>query len=84
MWVLENNWPEVIRKFQIAWKKWASESWVLVREGVDARTPGIFYTAVVQDVLLYGLEVWVMSTWIGKTLGVFHHRVICKLTGKMP
>ena len=48
------------------------------------QTLGIFYTAVVQAVLLYRLETWVMSLWIGKTLGGFHHQVIRKLTGLMP
>ena len=37
---------------------------------------GKVYTAVVQTVLLYRSELWVMSLWIGKALGGFNHQVI--------
>ena len=63
---------------------WDQISWVLVWEGVDARTLGMFYTAVVQAVLIYGLETWFMSPCIGKTLVVFHHQLVRRLTGFMP
>ena len=43
----------------------------------------MFYTRMVQVVILYILEPWVMSPWIGKTLGVFHHQVIQRLMGWM-
>ena len=45
---------------------------------------GIFYIAVVQVVLLYGLESWVMSPQIGKVLGSIHHQDIWQITGKIP
>ena len=47
-------------------------------------TPGIFYNVVVQMVLLYESESWVMSLWIGKEMCVFHHQVIRRLMGCMP
>ena len=53
-------------------------------EGADAQTSEMFCTAVVQDVLLYSSDTWVMSPRIWKTLVVFHHRVIQRLTGWMP
>ena len=34
---------------------------LLGREGVDRRTVGIFYVEVVQEVLLFGSETWVMT-----------------------
>ena len=40
---------------------------------------GLFYIVVVQLVILYGSETWVMSLLIVRTLGIFHHRVICRL-----
>ena len=57
---------------------------VLGREVADAWTPGMFYNAVLQPVLLYGSEIWVMLPRIGRTLVGFHHRVVHILTGRQP
>ena len=40
--------------------------------------------AVVQLVLLYRSEVWVMTLLIRRVLGGFHHRVACRLTEGQP
>ena len=40
--------------------------------------------AVVQAVMLYRLETWVMTPRIGRVLGGFHHRVARRLTGQHP
>ena len=50
-------------------------------EGADEWTLGVLYVAVVQAVLLYGLETWVISPLIGSTLGGFHHIVTYRLRG---
>ena len=42
---------------------------------------GRIYLEVVQLVMLYRLEMWVMKPGIGRVLGRFHHRVACRLTG---
>ena len=39
---------------------------------------------VVQEVFLYGLEMWAMTPLIGRALGGFHHSVACRLTGRQP
>ena len=44
----------------------------------------MFYTAMVQSVLPYGSESWVMSPQIGKALDGFHHQMIRRRTGRMP
>ena len=41
-------------------KKWAQLLQVLIREGADDHELGLFYVAVMQMVLLYGLEMWVI------------------------
>ena len=51
---------------------------------MDDRTPGMFHVGVVQAVLLYGSETWVISPLIGRSLGGFHHRVACRLKGRHP
>ena len=57
---------------------------VLIREGADAWTSGQIYLAVVQSVMLYGSETWVMTPHIGRVLGIFHHRVDRRITGRQP
>ena len=38
--------------------------------------------AVMQSVLLYGLETWVLTLRMQGVWGEFHHRVACRLTGR--
>ena len=52
----------------IARKKWAWLPWVVERKGEDVQTPGILNIAVVQAVILYGLEIYVISPCIVRTL----------------
>ena len=42
------------------------------------------YATLVQAVLIYVSETWVIFPRIGKTLGGFHHRVVRILTGRHP
>ena len=58
-----------------ACKKWARLSRILGRDSVDANKMGILYKAMVQVVLLFGLEMWVMNLCIRNNLGGFHHRM---------
>ena len=57
---------------------------VLIREGADARTSGRIYVVVVQAVVIYRSETWVMTPCIGRVLGRFHRRVARRLTGRQP
>ena len=43
---------------------------------------GRIYLEVVQLVMLYRLEMWVMKPGIGRVLGRFHHRVDLRITGR--
>ena len=53
MLVLDYGWPVLVRNPRKARKKWEL---VMGREGVDPRMSVLFYIAVVQVVLIYGLE----------------------------
>ena len=55
---------------------------MLSREGADARTLGYIYLAVVQSVMIYGSETWVMTPRIGRVLGRSHHRGAIRLAGR--
>ena len=54
---------------------WEWLSRILVGGGADPQKSGTFYKVVVQEILLFGVETWVMTSRIGRTLGSFHHRV---------
>ena len=76
----DNNCPPVVHNLQRAHKKWEQLSQVLIREGADASTLGRIYVAVVQAVMLYRSETWVMTPHIRRVLGRFHHRMTIRLT----
>ena len=44
----------------------------------------MFYKAVVQSVLLYGCETWVITPQVLAALGAFHNRVARRLSRRMP
>ena len=49
------------------------------REEVDRSTVSILYVAVVQAVLLFGLETWVVNPWLEKSLAGFHHKAVWQM-----
>ena len=56
----DNNYPEVRRSFGKACQVWSRLGKMIRREGVDLRVPAMFYWAVVQAVLIFGAETWVL------------------------
>ena len=57
---------------------------ILGREGAKPRVSGMFFKAVVQAVLIFGLEMWVMNTRMGGAIGLFQYRVAIWITGRYP
>ena len=57
---------------------------ILVREGVNLRVYGMFFKAVVQVVLLFGSETWVMTPCMEWELGIFQRRGVQHITGRQP
>ena len=78
---LENDWLEVMGNLCKAWKKWSRMSRILVKEGADVRMPGTSYKAVVQVVLIFRSEMWLLTPHMGQTLVGFQYRVAHQLTG---
>ena len=64
-----------------AQRRWARVSFVLRREGLSPRQGAMFYKAIVQSVLLYGVETWVLTKSMMNILKGFHYRVARKLSG---
>ena len=57
---------------------------MLTHDGAEPRTAAVFYKAVVQSVLLYGCETWVVTPAVLKALSGFHHKVARRLSGCLP
>ena len=55
---------------------------ILSREGADPKILGLFFKAVVQAVLLFGEETWVLNPQIEQSLIRFQHRFAQRLTGR--
>ena len=65
-------------------QKWARLTHIFIREGADAHKSGYIYLEVVQLVLMYGSETWVLTPCMKRVLDRFHHRVDLRLTGWQP
>ena len=80
----DDDWPSVVRNLRRSRQKWEWLTHILIREGADAQTSGQIYLAVVQSVLLYGSETWVLTLRMKRVLDRFHHMVSRRLTGWQP
>ena len=55
---------------------WGWLSRILNREGTDSKVLGRFSKAVIQAVLLFGAETWVLTPRMERSLSSFQHRVV--------
>jgi hypothetical protein len=54
--------------------RWGRMARLLTNDGIRGRTLARFYITIVQAVLLYGSETWVLSQRSRRRLDTFHHR----------
>ena len=78
------DWLSVAGNLVKARKSWGRLSRILIREGADKRVSGNFFKAVVQAVLLFRAETWVLTPRIERALDSFMHRDARRITGKQP
>ena len=86
-WVMtagDDDWPEVARNLVKSRKSWGRLSQILSRKGADKRVLRNFFKAVVQAVLLFGAETWVLTPRIERALDSFMHGSACGITVKHP
>jgi hypothetical protein len=74
------DWPAASKNLRKARGRWATVSRVLSREHANPKIAGYFYKAVVQSILLYACETWVLSQSIRTAFAGFHHQVARRLT----
>ena len=70
-----------IRKARANWGRLAR---ILGRYGADPKVSRSVYTAVTQQVLLFGAESWVLTKRMESALDAFQGRVARWLTGRLP
>ena len=56
---------------------------ILIREGAELWVSGFFFKDVVQAVLLFVSEAWLVTLRMGKALGGFQTHVARRLTGRI-
>ena len=80
----DDNWPVVAGNLVKARKSWGRLSRILTREGADRRVLGNFFKAVLQAVLLFGAETWVLTPMIERALESFMHGAARRITENQP
>ena len=80
----EANWLAVERNLRKASKRWTQMTRILGWERSDLRMSGLFFKAVVQAVLLFGSEMWVLTPRMERALGSFHNKIAGLITGRQP
>ena len=80
----EDNWLAVVKN--LAWVKtvWSRMSRILSREVAAPRVSSLFFKAVIQAVLIFGSETWVVTPRMGKALGGFQTQVSRRMMGQLP
>ena len=80
----DDDWSAVAGNTQKARVSWGWLARVLGREGAESKVSRIFYTAVTQQVLLFGAETWVLTRKMESALDAFQGRVTRRLPGRQP
>ena len=80
----DDDWPSVAGNLVKARKSWGRLARILSREGAEKRVLGTLFKAVVQQVLIFGAETWVLTPRIERALESFMHRTARRITGRQP
>ena len=79
-----DDWPAVAENLGKARKSWGQLQRILSREGANKRVLENFFKAVVQQVLLFGAETWVVTPIMERALNSFMHGAARRITGRQP
>jgi hypothetical protein len=78
----DDDWLALQSNLKKAREKWSRIGRILSSEKADPRTMATFYKAIIQAVLLFGAESWVLSNRMMKPLRSFHRRCARHITGR--
>ena len=71
----DDGWPAVVGNLHRARKSWGRLFRTLIQEGADLKVSGKVFKAVMQEVLLFRAENWVLTPRMERSLSIFQHRV---------
>ena len=77
-----DDWPDVRRNIMHATSVWEILGTLLWREGAEHKVSEIFYRAVVQEILLYGSETWVILVSMANRVEGTHTEFLQQITEK--
>ena len=80
----DDDWPVVSGNIRKAQANWGRLARILGREGADPKVSRSFYTAVTQQVLLFGAELWVLTKNTESALDALQGSVARRLIGLQP
>ena len=80
----DNDWPVEIQNLTKAQAFWRRMKSILSRKGARPRMSVFFFKDVVQLVLLFGVETWVVTPCMGRVLGGFQDHVERRLMEQLP
>ena len=78
----DDDWPAVAGNLAKAQRSWGRLHRILRREGATPRILGSFFKAVVQQVMLFRAETWVVTPKMERALRGFLHGAVRRLTGR--
>ena len=78
----DDDCPAVAGNLSKARKILGRLSRILCREGADARVSENYFKPVVQAVLLFGVETWVITPKMERALESSQHGAACRITGR--
>ena len=82
--VADNDWSAVVKNLSWVMTAWRRMLRILSREGAAPQLSDFFLNAVVQAVLLFRSDTWVVTPRMGKALGEgFQSQVAKRLTGRI-
>ena len=78
----DDKWPALRHNVGKAHIVWSRLGKLLRREGVDSQMSAMFYRAVLQAVLIFGEETWVLLTEISRKLEGMHVGFLRQVMGQ--
>ena len=76
-----DNWMAIRQNVKWEWKVWGILRKILRREGVDIKVSEMLYRVVVQAVLLFGLDYWVLLSTMEEMVEGSHTGFLHQITG---
>ena len=80
----ENNWTAVVRNLEKVRAVWKRMTRIFSREETEPWMYSFFFKYVVQAILIFGSETWVVSPCMRRVSGGLQEQVARSLTGRLP